>query len=156
MRFLIALSLLVSLAATSTIARPHMRETVTTYPVSGANPEEIRRYLDENGPNGSWGYTNWELKWSGNCIVQLRVYYVRPELINRDIHSGSYLAAWDQMIVALIAHQKLYGDHGRGAAIEVERRGCRRTDPIIDKWLEQDRLLQAEEQINGAPGVNLP
>ncbi len=137
-------------------AKPRVTSNTVYYNVSGTSAADIRQELREKGPNGYWAYTNWYVRWTGKCQVSVEIDITLPRLINRGQLPDSFLAEWDEMIVALTAHENRHAEHGLNAAEEIEAANCRRAHDIIDKWAEQDRVLDRETQNGYLEGVDLP
>ena len=142
-------------AAAPLAAAPTMQERLSYYPVSGRNLGELRRDMAQNGPNGFWGYTSWYVEWSASCDVSLRIDITMPQLKRPERLSPQDLAIWQRMEAALLAHERLHAAHGVAAAREIHDAKCRNAQAIIQKWAQQDRVLDQTTQHGRTQGVRL-
>ena len=150
--FLVILTLV---AATPAVAAPQMTESLIHYPVSGDNLGELRREMEQNGPNGFWGYTRWWIEWSKRCEVTLTTTITMPRLEQPERLSARDLVIWQRMEAALYAHERLHAAHGIAAAREIHQAGCRNARAIINKWARQDRILDRTTRHGRTQGVRL-
>lgn len=151
----ICLIALILVAATPAVAAPQMTERLVHYPVSGRNLGELRRDMAQNGPEGFWGFTRWWIEWSGSCEVSLSITITMPRLESPERLSARDLAIWQRMEAALLAHERLHAAHGIAAAREIHDARCRNARSIIDKWAEQDRILDRTTRNGRTQGVLL-
>ena len=150
--FLIVLTLV---AAAPAVAAPQMTERLIHYPVSGSNLGELRREMAQNGPEGFWGYTRWWIEWSNRCKVTLTITITMPRLEQPERLSPRDLGIWQRMEAALYAHERLHAAHGIAAAREIHEANCRNARAIINRWAEQDRILDQTTRNGRTQGVRL-
>lgn len=142
-------------AAAPAAAAPMMQENLTHYSVSGRNLGELRREMAQNGPNGFWGYTRWHVEWSASCEVRLRIDITMPRLARPERLSQGDLRIWQRMETALMTHERQHAAHGVAAAREIHDANCRNAQAIIQKWAQQDRVLDRRTQHGRTEGVRL-
>ncbi|MCE8005544.1 DUF922 domain-containing protein [Aestuariivita sp.] len=142
--------------AAPAVAEPRISETVRYYAITGDSFADLRRQMARKGQNGFWGYTRWWIEWSRRCEVDVAITIWMPRLDPRAPLSPQDRHTWDQMIEALLRHERLHAAHGVQAAHEIYRHGCNRPHRIIKKWADRDRLLDRETSHGAATGVRLP
>lgn len=148
--------MIAALLSTEAAAEPVIRETVVTYKVYGNTFSELRDNMKQDGPNGYWAYTSWYVNWTSSCRVTVQVKLTIPELADRAALTSRQLEQWDQMMVALIAHEKIHASYGISAAKEIEHRNCNNAQSVIKSWNQRDLDLDRNTDHGRFQGVELP
>lgn len=143
-------------AETNRTPKIKVKETITYYSVSSLNANKLHRQMERKGPNGYWGYATWDVLRSHNCdllvVGEIELpRHTRPDRMSRQLRQD-----WDKMIEALLAHERQHLAHGLAAAKEIAEATCENAIPILEKWAEQDRVLDLETDHGSLTGVNLP
>ncbi|WP_417728553.1 DUF922 domain-containing protein [Roseovarius sp.] len=119
-------------------AKPKVTETIKTYAVSATSLKGLLSEMDKKGPKGHWGYTDWYVKWTGDCKLSVTVDITVPKHKNPAKMPADLRQKFDAMVAALTAHERQHGRHGIEAAEEIERAGCAGGDGIIKKYNAKD------------------
>jgi predicted secreted Zn-dependent protease len=145
------------LAAPPAMAEPTVSVRTTYYSISGTTSAELKSQMRSLGPKGFWAYTNWYVRWSGDCRVSLEISYTFPQWTNEKQAPAALQAVWKTMIASLQAHEEGHGRHGRSAAAEIDKARCK-GDPksVTNKWAAQDKVYDAETNHGRSQGVVLP
>ena len=155
----VLLALLATLAAAPQRAGAEPAVTVnsTYYAITGTTSAELKAQMKSLGPQGYWAYTTWNVNWTGNCRVSLKISYTYPRWTNQGSAPPALRAAWNQMMTNLRTHEEGHGQHGKNAAKEIEQSHCR-SDPktITQKWAAQDKTYDAQTNHGRTQGVVLP
>ena len=134
---------------------PTIREATVTYKVYGNTFPELRTSMKNNGPHGFWGYTTWNVNWTSNCRVRVRTEITVPELADRRALTPKQLHKWDQMVIALTAHEQTHASHGIDAANDIYRGNCKNAQSIIKYWNQQDLDFDSDTKHGQSQGVDL-
>ena len=126
------------------------------YPVDGRSAQAVLQQLADRGPNGFWAYTSWYVRWSGNCVVTLQIDYTMPRHTRPESLHPSLRQRWVQMVKALHLHERKHGAHGIAAARELVQKNCRNGNAIVQKWADQDRILDKRTDHGASDGVVFP
>ena len=137
------------------VAAPTITETTRYYLVSATTATDLKREMRAKGPKGFWGLTRWDIRWTADCQVTARIVYTLPRHRRPDALSPPLRRAFDTMVRNLAAHERLHGQNGRTAALEIDRAGCRGASAIIRKYNEADRTLDRLTRHGATQGVNL-
>lgn len=130
---------------------------IHTYSIRGKSSAELRAQMAANGPEGWWAYTQWYVRWTGDCQVSLSIDYTMPKWENENAAPANLRTSWNRMIAKLWAHEQGHGRHGIEAAKEIIKSGCNGNPrDITDKWAEQDRVYDRETNHGVNQGVSLP
>lgn len=150
-----ALAILYVAAAPARADEPEIR--IHTYSICGATAAELRAQMAANDPEGWWAYTQWYVRWTGDCQVSLSIDYTMPTWEDENEAPAELQAAWNRMIDRLWLHEQGHGRHGLEAAKEIIQSGCEGNPrDITDKWAEQDRVYDRETNHGVRQGVSLP
>lgn len=150
------LSCLLAVAVTGPVgAAPKISEVTQTYSVGATTATALKREMRRKGPKGFWGLTRWDIRWTPTCKVTARIVYTLPRHENPGAMSPTLRRAFERMVANLAAHERLHGEHGKRAAIEIDRAGCRGALAIIRKYNEADRILDRRTQHGATQGVQL-
>ena len=149
-------AVITAMISTAVIAKPTVRETIEHYKVYGNSFREIRESMAQNGPGGYWAYTSWYVKWTSSCRVSAKVKITLPELADRSVLTSRQLETWDEMMLALIVHERGHASNGVNAANEIDRRNCKRADSRIKYWAQKDINFDRETNHGHLRGVTLP
>lgn len=130
--FIIAIILSVQIAS----ATPVINETVSRYPISGLNPDELRVAMDRSGPyvgsgryNASTEYfVKWDSEYEQNAVgckiasarVTVTANYIFPEWQDYANSTPVRQNDWNKFISMLKQHERGHAAHGVQAAREVE------------------------------------
>lgn len=155
-RFVIVALIILGVSTLASFANPTIKTNWITYPVTATSADQILRQLQENGPNGFWGFTRWYVRWTGACEVTLEIDYIMPLHMNRNEMHPTTRDAWDKMVVALTNHEQQHGAHGTNAAWELVQSGCQNGDAIVTKWSEQDGVYDRRTGHGRTEGVVFP
>ena len=142
-------------AAGNETASPQIR--VHYYPVYGSSSAELKAAMRARGPHGWWAYTEWWVRWTGDCQVSLSIDYTLPRWMNESEAAAGLQDEWNRMFVNLWTHEKGHGRHGINAAKEVILSNCAGNPrDITDKWANEDKVYDAETNHGVRQGVALP
>lgn len=136
-------------------ASPTVTETIRYYNVTATSALGLKREMRAKGPKGFWGHTRWKIRWTAGCRVTARIIYTLPRHARPDAMAPALREAFDEMVGNLAAHERLHGQNGRNAAIEIDQARCRGTSAIIKKYNEADRLLDHRTGHGATQGVVL-
>ncbi|MEM1274835.1 MAG: DUF922 domain-containing protein [Pseudomonadota bacterium] len=156
MRFVVVALLILACSTISAFANPTVQTRWVNYAVTGTTVDTILQQMRDNGPNGSWAYTRWYVRWTASCEVALEINYTMPKHTRRGAMPANIRAEWDKMIAALMAHEEQHGAHGRNAARELVQKRCRNGNAIVQKWAEQDRIYDRVTDHGRTEGVTFP
>jgi predicted secreted Zn-dependent protease len=131
-----------------------VEENFLIYEVSAGSIAELKQEMKENSPNQYWGYTEWFVRWDGQCNVSVEITYTLPEHIDPDAMTQSVAAKWDAMLGALTDHELQHGQHGINAAYEVEAANCQNGGQITDAWSQEDQDFDRVTQHGILDGVH--
>ncbi|MEQ9260200.1 MAG: DUF922 domain-containing protein [Roseovarius sp.] len=138
------------------MANPSVKEKWASYNVNGRTSAELLSQMKQRGPNGFWAYTNWYVRWSANCKVDVEISYTMPKHTNPGSMPADVKARWDRMNAALAAHERKHGQHGINAARELVATSCKNGNAVIAKWAEQDKVLDKRTRHGETEGVVFP
>ena len=157
-RYFAALLAVILLGFPASCGSAQSATTVHTgyYSITGTTVDELIAQMKSRGPHDGWAYTHWSVHWSGNCRVTLRIDYTSPRWTNESDAPASLQQSWDTMVGRLHVHENGHAQHGRKAASEIGRSGCRNPMSIIRKWAEQDKIYDAQTNHGRKQGVSLP
>lgn len=141
--------------ATHGMAKPRVQVVQKTYVVDATTSWGLRDQMQARGPRGFWAYTDWYVKWSGNCKVSVKITYRMPKHKNEAALDPTLRKEWRAMVSALKAHEEKHGAHGIQAAQEIEKTRCANGNAIIQKWANQDRVLDKRTGHGRHEGVQL-
>ena len=145
------------LASHCAIADPATTVHTTFYSINGSTAAELNSQMKSRGPHGNWAYTRWYVRWSGSCQVTLEISHTYPRWTNEREAPGSLQRSWNHMMSRLQLHENGHAQHGKNAATEVERSGCRgNVMSIIQKWAAQDEVYDKQTNHGRTQGVALP
>ncbi|MGR3548639.1 MAG: DUF922 domain-containing protein [Roseovarius sp.] len=136
-------------------ARPKVTETIKTYPVSSTSLAELAKEMDKKGPKGYWAYTEWYVRWTGDCKLSVTVDIILPKHKNPSKMPADVRKKFDAMLVALTEHERQHGRHGIAAAQEIEAAGCSGGDGIIKKYNAVDIKFDKVTDHGRKEGVTL-
>ncbi len=151
-----ALLAAIAVSAEPVQAEPNITVVRNTYTISGRTGRELKRQMKELGPKGFWAYTQWYLKWSSSCEVNLTITYTMPELKDRAKVPLILRKKWDAMLEKLEMHEEGHGQHGINAANEVFAADCHGAKSITAKWARQDKIYDKETRHGQTEGIYLP
>lgn len=146
----------VVLGPTAVLSNPNIDTKWTTYAVNGSSAEALLNQMQRKGPNGYWAYTRWFVRWTANCKVSLEINYTMPRHMNREAMPSNLRAKWDRMVAALKAHEQKHGAHGISAARELVQKRCWNGNAIVQKWANQDVILDQRTNHGMTEGVVFP
>lgn len=155
-RFVIVVLILLAVSTLSAFANPTVNTTWGRYSVSSTTAPGLLAELKQKGPNGYWGFTTWHVYWTDRCEVTVNIDYVVPSHTNRTALTPSLRRRWDQMMGALVAHERKHGAHALNAARELVEKSCANGDAIVQKWSDQDALLDQRTGHGQTEGVTFP
>ncbi len=151
----IALALIVSLSGSQANAAVFKRVVKNYYDVKGNTGYALKQQMKRNGPKGYWAYTTWRVKWTSNCIVNLKITYTYPRLANRETAPKQVVKNWDNMMKYLIAHEEGHGNHGIQAAKQISENKCRNGSKITKRWPTEDKLFDKRTNHGANEGIAL-
>lgn len=141
--------------ATAVEAKPKIKVVNKTYTVDATTAEGLRNQMKNRGPNGFWAYTDWYVKWTGNCKLSVEITYTMPKHKNPSKMDPSLRKRWKALVAALRKHEKKHGAHGVQAAQEIEKTNCANGDAVVAKWANQDKVLDKRTGHGETEGVQL-
>lgn len=136
-------------------AAPNITETTRYYAVTATTATALKREMRAKGPKGFWGLTRWDIRWNADCDVRARIVYTLPRHARPDAMPAPLRRAFDTMVRHLAAHERLHGQNGRNAALEIDRARCRGASGIIRRYNEADRALDRLTRHGATQGVDL-
>lgn len=155
-RFVVVTLLILACSTISAFANPSVQTKWASYAVTGTTVDTILRQLRNNSPNGVWAHTTWNVRWTVSCQVSLAIKHTLPKHARRGDMPAHIRVEWDQMVVALRAHEQQHGVHGMNAAYELVQKRCRNGNAIVQKWAEQDRVYDRMTGHGRTEGVTFP
>ncbi len=153
---IVLILLLCAIVSTPVQAKPTIKETVKHYKISGKSLNKLKSQMRRYGPKGFWGYAQWFVEWTADCRVSVTVTITMPKLRNPSKTPAHVRKEFDEMYVALLAHERNHGKNGIRAAQEVEQAKCRNTDPIFAKYNKADKDYDRRTKHGFTEGVKLP
>jgi len=151
----IVLTLIVSLSASQANAAVFTRVVKNYYDVKGNTGHELKQQMNRNGPKGFWAYTTWYVRWTSNCVVNLKITYTYPRLANRETAPKQVVKNWDKMMKHLVAHEENHGNHGVQAAKEISENKCRKGKAITRRWAQEDKNYDKRTHHGAKEGISL-
>jgi predicted secreted Zn-dependent protease len=131
----LALGLALGFGGLSTAhAKPKVTETIKTYAVSATSVAGLVQEMNEKGPKGFWAFTEWYVRWTGDCKLSVTVDITLPKHKNPAKMPAEVRTKFDAMLAALTEHERQHGRHGIAAAQEIEAAGCAGGDAILKKY----------------------
>ncbi|MEM1307035.1 MAG: DUF922 domain-containing protein [Pseudomonadota bacterium] len=142
--------------AAPAMAGPSVRVTTQTYAIRGRTAAQLKQQMARRGPQGYWAYARWNVRWTANCKVTVRVRYTMPRWANKASGSARLRQKWRRMMRALRAHENQHGRHGIQAARELVRTRCRgNPHAVVARWAAQDRIFDQRTNHGVSQGVRL-
>lgn len=138
---------------TAAVAQPSVSQKTKTYKVSATNVDGILKEMAERGPNGHWGYTDWYVRWTGDCKLSVTIDYTLPRHSKPSAMPADVRKKFDTMLAALTKHENQHGRHAVMAAEEIEKAGCKGGDAIIRKYNGVDKAYDKQTKHGLTEGV---
>ncbi|MBF0463293.1 MAG: DUF922 domain-containing protein [Magnetococcales bacterium] len=82
------------------------REETVYYPVHGDTLAAVLREMTEKGPKPYWGFTHWNVRWSGACALSASVTLTLPEWQPSAWVSAHETTRIENKIAQLTAHEQ--------------------------------------------------
>jgi predicted secreted Zn-dependent protease len=133
------------------MAAPKVSESIKHYSIKGKTADEIKANMKKKGPKGHWGYTEWYVKWSGSCKVDVSVKYIMPKLTSKA--PADVKKSFDKMYAKLLKHEKNHGQSGILAGKEIEAKKCKNGDAILKKYNKRDKADDKKTKHGFTEGV---
>ena len=119
-------------------AAPKVKQITRVYKVSATSVQGLILEMNRRGPRGYWGFTEWNVRWSRSCKLEVDVIYTLPRHANPSSMPADVRQKFDSMLAALTKHERQHGQHGIRAAQEIEANRCRNGHAIIKKYNAAD------------------
>lgn len=136
-------------------AAPFVRTITEYYDISGSTGRELKAQMKKKGPQGYWAYTRWHVRWSSNCLVEVKITYTYPRLKNPEKTPLPVRKRWQTMMEKLVLHEEGHAQHGLNAASEIREAKCKKAKKIIKKWAAQDKIYDKKTRHGINQGVKL-
>ncbi|WP_157046562.1 DUF922 domain-containing protein [Roseovarius sp. BRH_c41] len=136
-------------------AKPKVTETIKTYAVSATSLQGLIQEMDQKGPKTYWAFTEWYVRWTGDCKLSVTVDITLPKHKNPEKMPADLRQKFDTMLAALTAHERQHGRHGIEAAQEIERAACVGGDAILKKYNAIDVTFDKKTDHGRKQGVAL-
>jgi len=143
-------------ASAETGKKPKITEEITYYDVSALTSDGLRREMRRKGPRGYWAYAQWWVSWTDMCDITVTQTIEMPRHTRLDDLPPELRVRWDSMVRALLRHERLHTRHGELAAGEIAMAKCQGAYQIIDRWANQDKVLDRRTDHGRKEGVTLP
>lgn len=144
---------LTSGAAIAMNAEPFSSVETTYYTITGKTGRELKRQMRKNSPTRYWGYTRWNVHWTSDCDVAVKIKYTFPRIKDRAQVPLILRKRFDKMVKKLIAHEHGHGDHGFAAAREIIAANCKGAKSITSKWAQEDKAYDKATDHGRKQGV---
>ena len=130
--------------------------TIMEYEVSGADLDAVSADMQQNGPQGYWAYTTWNVTWTPECETSVTADITMPVLADDADLDDDEVAEFERMADALLDHELGHVQVGLDFAQDVAAAGCPAdVSDLHEYWLQVERDYDAETEHGGNEGVYL-
>ncbi|SFE14184.1 Predicted secreted Zn-dependent protease [Sulfitobacter brevis] len=149
-----AAALVLAFAGTS-IAEPKVSQQTKVYEVTATSVNGLIEQMNKRGPRGYWAFTEWHVRWSRSCKLEVDVAYILPQHANPSAMPAQVRRKFDAMLTALTQHEAQHGLHSIQAAREIEADKCQNGDAIIRRYNAADIAFDAQTNHGVKDGATL-